>query len=404
MKWVIFRVREDTLTINDDDLLSKELTCPLISFTTRCNLRCIYCASIQPGYVARDFDLKNLDYLLEGLKSYGVKLVQINGHGETTIIPDWPKLCRRILDYDIGVSITSNFSKKFDEEEIDSLARMEWIIISIDTVNRELLMKIRGVPLEVILDNMSRISSRAKELGVTTHFMWDNTLSDWVIPHLEEYVDCGLATGVIKFIFGRLIIHESARNTIPLRPPSELPAEGIINFLQIFDKILKKITDNGGEYYIQPGIEEAINESLAAYGMPPCRLGEPYNPKMTLNERIFQTAVKVKENIISKSSTILNKTPEHRTRNCIHPWVEPFIQTDGEVWPCCYINESLGNIRDRKFHDIWDGDAIRQLRYEILSGNMRERCRQCQCRSWTSPQEQLKRVRELPSNEYHLAK
>jgi radical SAM protein with 4Fe4S-binding SPASM domain len=64
---------------------------------------------------------------------------------------------------------------------------------------------------------------------------------------------------------------------------------------------------------------------------------------------------------------------------CTIPWTTTYVAFDGTVRPCCYSETAtvLGNLRDQSFDEIWNGEAYRHLREEILDGEVPESCRQC---------------------------
>ena len=62
---------------------------------------------------------------------------------------------------------------------------------------------------------------------------------------------------------------------------------------------------------------------------------------------------------------------------CLKPWSSVFIEPDGEVRPCCYLSPVLGNIYKQSFPEIWNGDAARDLRAGMVSGDLPELCRNC---------------------------
>jgi radical SAM protein with 4Fe4S-binding SPASM domain len=85
------------------------------------------------------------------------------------------------------------------------------------------------------------------------------------------------------------------------------------------------------------------------------------------------------------------------TRDCTDPWRQPYVLEDGSVWPCCWFyGGSIGNIQKQNFRDIWDGDEVKQLRRQLLTGDLAPQCRDCPCRSKTTPEALLAKVRAIP--------
>ncbi|NBX68920.1 MAG: hypothetical protein EBR01_08165, partial [Proteobacteria bacterium] len=84
----------------------------LIEFTSRCNLKCPFCTVSHPDYRGGDNSLE-VEELIPKLKERRVNRIEINNHGETTIINGWEKAAEKLLEASFEVSITSNLAKSF---------------------------------------------------------------------------------------------------------------------------------------------------------------------------------------------------------------------------------------------------------------------------------------------------
>jgi radical SAM protein with 4Fe4S-binding SPASM domain len=80
------------------------------------------------------------------------------------------------------------------------------------------------------------------------------------------------------------------------------------------------------------------------------------------------------------------------TRDCLDPWYQPFIRTNGEVWPCCWFYESLGNVNETPFDQLMNSGAFQELRRELLTGQLRKACIECPSRSITTPDKLIARL------------
>ncbi|HVX36336.1 MAG TPA: radical SAM protein [Hyphomicrobium sp.] len=255
------------------DLMTRSIDVVLFAATTNCNLRCTYCAVSLPDYVGEDFDVSKLDDLASGFARANVRLVQISGHGETTILPNWEKFALAFEHRGIPTCITSNFSKIFSDSEIDALAQMSHITISIDTVDRELLQAVRRkVDLRTILYNMSRIRLCAQHHGRVPNFNWQCTLSDKVYRGLRDWMDLGILNGVTNFTLGNLI-ELSALPDTP-RHVAKMERDELLDACRIIADVCNHASKSGVWISIQPGIIEGINESLVARGV-----NEPFSPR-----------------------------------------------------------------------------------------------------------------------------
>jgi hypothetical protein len=256
---------EPTMSVQDSDLLTPAIDTVLWTVTTNCNLRCTYCSVSHPDYRGEDFDLARTERLADEFAAVHVRSVQINGHGETTMIPGWVGMCAAFDRHGINVCITSNFSKIFSDAEVDALAHMTRIVISIDTVDQDLLKKVRRrVDLRTILYNMTRVRLRAQRIGRVPHFNWQCTLSDAVISGLPDWFELGLLNGVSTFTLGNLIKIEGLLDSP--RHPAEMDKPSLLTACGTIAELSRRAHAAGAEFFIQAGVIEGINESLARLG------------------------------------------------------------------------------------------------------------------------------------------
>ena len=62
---------------------------------------------------------------------------------------------------------------------------------------------------------------------------------------------------------------------------------------------------------------------------------------------------------------------------CLMPWIHLHISNNGLAKACCVANIPFGNINEKSLKEIWQGDAIQQLRKKFLKGEPDNRCAQC---------------------------
>ena len=87
-----------------------------------------------------------------------LQLVHVNGHGETTFLSNWTEPCRVLLNHNLPLMLTTNLAKRFSDEELQTLARMHIIAVSIDTNNRMMMRRLRRkVDLDRIVSNIEQI-------------------------------------------------------------------------------------------------------------------------------------------------------------------------------------------------------------------------------------------------------
>jgi hypothetical protein len=146
------------------------------------NLRCVYCPVSQPLYQGVDMDIVDFDSLVQQLKARRVRMVGVNGHGETTMIRDWDQMVMRLADEGLCISIITNFARLLRLEKLEAMARISEIMISVDTHRPELQRAIRRrADIGNILINMNRVTATTSKLGLPKpNFTWSCVVTDQV--------------------------------------------------------------------------------------------------------------------------------------------------------------------------------------------------------------------------------
>jgi radical SAM protein with 4Fe4S-binding SPASM domain len=406
-----------------DALLAAQIDTVLFEATSNCNLRCTYCRVSALAYVGEDFDLSRVEMLADQMVAANVQCVQISGHGETTMLAHWQDHCRLFFERGIGVRITSNFAKIFSDDEVDVLARMQDVTISIDTIDREMLKSIRRhVDLRTILYNMQRVRLASAALdGRQPSFNWQCTPSDRVVFGLPAWVEMGLLNGVGTFTLCNLIEHKDlpeilAKTNAPLvRHVARMERDPLVAACASIRIAVARAREAGATFIIQPGILEGINNSLRIFGVDmqlefssvssTPGMGRGTGAVLAV-DGLAQVGVGVpapmdtdigalSHDIDEGQSQTVNSQPKAgQTRDCLDAWYQPYLRANGDLWPCPWFYAPLGNVHDEPFDKLMNGAAMRTLRHELLSGELRPACSNCPSRSITTPALLLKRLNE----------
>lgn len=67
---------------------------------------------------------------------------------------------------------------------------------------------------------------------------------------------------------------------------------------------------------------------------------------------------------------------------CDDPWVRVYLQSDGQVVPCCHAQTRMGDLADDDLDAIWSGDRFETFRRFLLSPTPLPVCRDCFIRGW----------------------
>ncbi len=346
----------------------------LIEFTSRCNLKCPFCTVSHPDYRGGDNSLE-VEELIPKLKERRVNRIEINNHGETTIINGWEKAAEKLLEASFEVSITSNLAKSFSDEEINVLANMT-VYLSIDTVDPELFKKLRlGARLERVLENVRRIQLRKKELNISKPFGWRTILCDVTYSGVLDLINLGLKLGVTEFYFGHLQKMMNFKSSFDTNHILALPQENVDEALIILGKAQKSLDGVKVVHDLDKCIEllkSGTNPQIISYDNPDPEACSPFEavPKQTFNELLTS----------------------NQTRNCLLPWTMFQIKHNQNVTFCCWM-KSLGNLKSENLETILNGDKAKLYRKGLLTGELMSECRTCPVRESLPLQYQLQNVK-----------
>jgi len=345
---------EDLITSPTTDTIFLELT-------SRCNLRCTYCAVSQPTYRGIDLALDGFDNFVQQMRRRGVRLITMNGHGESTIIRDWEVYSDRLADAGFRLHITTNMAKRLTPAEIAALSRFERILVSFDTVDPALVAQLRrGTNLDTILGNIAAVQQFAAARRRTPVIGISCTVGDLSALTILELVEACLARDIRLFRFGDLAEYERIEGVTWMRHVSTLGDERLAEARSRFRRALARIEAEGGSFEVDAPLVSVLM----------CDESAPVD----LAERDTRAGEKTVHFVDAGG---------HQTRDCLDPWRMAFVQADASVRPCCFFEEKLGTLMTHSLEDVVEGDEFRKLRREIVSGELRPNCRSCSARPLT---------------------
>ncbi|HEX6096789.1 MAG TPA: radical SAM protein [Thermoanaerobaculia bacterium] len=331
-----------------------------IELTTRCNLRCVYCAVSQPGYRGMDLTIEDGDAFIAEMKRRGVRVVILNGHGETTFVPAWWQLALRMLNEGFRLHLTTNLARELRDDEIAILARFDRVLVSLDTMDAELLARLRrGARLETILHNLDRLRALHANVAVSV------VVSDANVGTLPELADAMLARGVRAFRFGDLVEYPDIPGVEAVRHATTVP-------------------------HAKAAFRETVARVEAAGAAT--EIDDPLRTSF-LRDEVVETSVRGAA--AGEKRTHYAEVRGRKTRDCVDPWNAAFVQSNGGVRPCCFIDSSFGQLSTQSLGAIIDGGPFLRLRDELLTGQLRPSCAACPAREVVDVSVLEERVRTL---------
>jgi molybdenum cofactor biosynthesis enzyme MoaA len=165
--------------------------------TSNCNLACVYCAVSQPGYVGVSISMDKASAITRWLIKNGVPNINLNGHGETTIVRDWDTIVAPLLESEARCHIITNAAKSYSDAELDALCRLKSITISCDTFDSELYARFRRKSeLRFVLRAIHRIRLAAIKRRQKPAIILSCVLGAENSEHLEEFILAALCMNI----------------------------------------------------------------------------------------------------------------------------------------------------------------------------------------------------------------
>src|SRR5688572_799311 len=371
----------------------------IVEVTSRCNLRCLYCAVSQPGYVGKDLE-GDPETILRGILELSPREVQINGHGETTMLPGWIRLSDLLSHSGVPVTLTSNLAREYEPDEIAALARLERLTVSCDTSDPALYARLRrGGRLERIEINLRAIRAAARVRGVRGPKIAINcTFSHLVVSGLSELVRWAKRFDLDAVALTNLELYPGLPGKLVLRHPAQVDPVGA----QIAIREARRIARRSGlDFYTMGGLDDdletaarAVREGrneLVPFDQDEHVPGSPAKAPAVASNPAPPPEPPALAASLPPPAEPAREVPAGRTRDCIDPWEYAFVHADGGVSLCCWA-PSIGNLRDASMREIVRGSQARALRTELLSGRLGEACRACPARGLVPTQALHKRV------------
>lgn len=293
----------------------------------KCNLKCIMCG-VNREYKGRDAGEISISKFKQALKQFPyVKSLILNGSGEPLLNKDILKVIalprkKGILTgfHTNGLLLTPALSKKILESDLS------WLNISIDSHKKETYEKIRvGSDFDKVISNIKNLVELMKQTKSKMELTLVIVVMNNNIKELPEYINFFGSLGVKNIKIQR------------------------VHIMDRFPEKKKALTVNDNK--LSRHIKHKTIEMAAKIGV-----------KLTF-------------------TTFYNK--EKNKRGCDWPWLGPFINSHGDVMPCCVINSpeelTFGNIFKEDFSNIWNNEKYQEFRNDLRSNTKPDICNRMQC-------------------------
>lgn len=73
----------------------------------------------------------------------------------------------------------------------------------------------------------------------------------------------------------------------------------------------------------------------------------------------------------------LSSLPVTQGQRCTEAWSTVYVRPDGDVIACPYMDRAMGNVREQKLDEVWNGAQYQELRRGLVEQDLCGECRHC---------------------------
>jgi MoaA/NifB/PqqE/SkfB family radical SAM enzyme len=326
-----------------------------ISLTNRCNIRCIHCYYYSP-YIEKpnllelrrsrqkSEELPDKEYLrgLQRLDADSDLTSIFSGSGEPFMHKNALEFMGRAKHAGSTCMVHTN-GTLLDHSIIDELLRMRFDDLRITTLagSRDMYLKthpgVKDKTFDNLRDNLVYLAERKAEMGVKR--------PEVTLIFVAITQNCN---GIFQFA--------EFANSVKADRVMFAPVD--------------TVEDPGLEKFLVPTAEQAasVREQLVEV-------------KAYLESRGVANNIEYFFKVFREK---LDTTALYRIIPCYYGWFSVRFDVCGQVRPCCRCYEPLGNVYQKEFREIWNGEAYRRFRKEALRINRRKSLvNGCNCNSCT---------------------
>jgi radical SAM protein with 4Fe4S-binding SPASM domain len=327
----------------ESDLPAHEPVCLYLETTNRCNLLCTTCPrtyeELEPP---ADMSWELFRSIVDQVPN--LNRAVLHGVGEPMLVKDLPRMVRYLKDRGTYVLFNTNGTVLNDKNGRALIAaELDELRVSFDAANPESYRAIRGKNyFNRILKNVRAFRELQEREGHRKPRVsaWLTGLRE-TIEELPDFVRVAADAGVKEVYLQRLVFFND--NAIGKARPDQALYEQL-----------------SGEEAIHIERATALAKSL---GVTFSASGAASEPGMSLKRHDTGSPWSL----------------------CRRPWTLMYITANGRALPCCiapfsqrgYENYTLGDATQQTLREIWSGEAYRDFRRALTSGEPPQACASC---------------------------
>ena len=308
-----------------------------IEITTRCNLKCKYCARTTLGKPNQDMPFDTFCHVLDRLPhAYRITIV---GLGEPLlhpqvidIISEAVKRRRRVALVTNAMSLNTSMSSELVKAGLHSIA------FSIDGPNQDTASFLRaGSDLDKIITNIKKfmeISASTRPMSTAVF----SAISIHTVPRLEELMN---------------IVKQLGVNVLMLTD---------LNFRQNLGDTIWKNADESIATSVHQAVSSAFKKGLpvlSVHGLEELGLARRY-----------------KDFLLIPPSKLYSRSKKRTW--CYSPWQTLPVDVNGDITFCdCQPDKIIGNLLEQPFLQIWNGQVMCEYRQQMTDVSPPQACSIC---------------------------
>ncbi len=326
--------------------------------THRCNLHCKMCGQwgesgvtkkMSSGEVRAELSLEELKKFAENVSRFKPNITLFGG--EPLLHPACLELIRYIKEKKMHcLMITNGSLLKTKAAELVN-AGLDELNVSLDGA-RQRHDEIRGMPglFDKISEGLKLVNRIKKESGRKKPLInLQCTITKFNYEYLEELLAVAAEVEANSLTFHNLIFLNN----------------DIMQKQREYDKTLGSSSREWEGFVSVPEIDPVkLYDKIGSIIQGKYDFSVDFYPNLSLGElkEYYQNPCYV---------------PKEYPARCLSPWIVGYVFPDGEVRPCLNSTYSFGNVRDKKFADVWNSAEAIRFRQTLRQAKIFPACVRC---------------------------
>ncbi len=389
-----------------------------LEVTTKCNFACIMCARDKYHGIGENLTNDILDIVVQDIFPSCQDII-VSSFGEPLLYPRMKDIFQKI-DPESGLELgffTNFVLMTEDMAETIVKSGVGYVNASIDGATKQSYEKIRrGGKWEILCEKLEMFRQVRQRLGSKTPLLnlcvVGSTLN---VDEIPTFVEFGHKYGFDSVKYNHnMYVDDEKMDYMSLVHQKE---HTVRMYMKGFRRALElgmRTNFNKLPFRVEPELRERLEREIAAEGSSPEareeEKGNYFKNKMRLmyNERLgwrventwnhaggspenfrklfFTKARDYMRDRVPLLNAVTKRPPyphpipnDAPPRTCGNPWTHVHIKSDGLVYPCCFSDEVMGDLRKESFEGIWNGEKYQDLRESLRTGEYWETCRRSSC-------------------------